>query len=435
MGMVAHRVFEWLWYGTTDDLGRRIAARLLRPLEKLYLAGLRFDQTARRRQCQSLPCPVVSIGNLTVGGTGKTPAVLWIARHLAHRGLTVTILSRGYGRSGSETVKVQLDAPTHELAGRYGDEPVLLARTLPHVSVWVGSDRAKSGSHAVDHDHPDIIVLDDGFQHLQLHRDLDFVLLDAARPLGNGKLLPAGPLREPPEHLVRAHAIVLVGETRNERQAVNLIRGYVSAEIPIFRARLEPEGFYHAATMEPLGIAACPTSKAGDDFIGSKDFRPAMYAGGTPELPGTGSLSDTVPGKKPLSRELLSERATHGEGFDGKCASFKNEPARLKVLEEPCLAVAGIARPERFFNMLRHLGITCRASMAFPDHHRWTLEDVRALRRKLQTTGARWVVTTEKDAVRMPPALAERALFLRIRMDFGSDTEPLVRILWTRLKA
>ncbi len=434
MGRLAHRLCEWLWYGTTDDSGRRIAVRLLRPLEKLYLAGLRFDQTARRRRCQKLPCPVVGIGNMTVGGTGKTPAVLWLARHFSHRGLAVTILSRGYGRSGSETAKVQLHEPTHELAALYGDEPLLMARNLPHVSVWVGSDRAKVGRHAVAHDHPDIIVLDDGFQHLQLHRDLDLVLLDAARPLGNGKLLPAGPLREPPEHLVRAHAIILVGETDNKRQAVDLLRGYVSAETPIFRARLEPEGLYHAATMEPLGFTGCPPIKSGAAFPESEGLRPAMYAGGMAALPGTGSLSDMFPKKKAPSSRLLSEKARLGQGFDAQCSSFEKGPSRLKVLEEPCVAVAGIARPERFFTMLRHLGIPCRAFMAFPDHHRWTLEDVQALRRKLHTTEARWVVTTEKDAVRMPPALAERALFLRIHMDFGADTEPLVRFLWTRLK-
>ncbi len=157
-----------------------------------------------------LPCRVVSIGNLAAGGTGKTPTVLDALERLTAEGRRVGLLSRGYGGRLERSVTVLHPGETTDPADA-GDEPAMIRRRLPSVPIGVGRDRYRVGS-ALLSSHPlDVIVMDDGFQYRTLHRDLDVVLLDAARPFGNGYLLPRGILREPPECLQRAGVIV---ETR-----------------------------------------------------------------------------------------------------------------------------------------------------------------------------------------------------------------------------
>jgi tetraacyldisaccharide 4'-kinase len=164
-----------------------------------------------------LPAFVISVGNLVVGGTGKTPLTLLIAEYLHQRGLRVAILSRGYGRSNADAAKVPDSGETYSLVRLYGDEPVLMARKVPGVPVWVGRDRYHTGLLALKASHPQVLILDDGFQHLSLQRDVDLVLLDAHSPFGNGKVLPFGPLREPVEHLERASAFVLTRAENPDR--------------------------------------------------------------------------------------------------------------------------------------------------------------------------------------------------------------------------
>lgn len=175
-----------------------------------YRIGLALDQWLKRnRQCR-LPVPILSVGNLVVGGTGKTPFTLWLAETLTRAGMAVAVLSRGYGRKADGVARVRETHPTGDRAALlFGDEPVLLARRLPSVAVWVGRERAAAGMRAIEEDCPSVVILDDGFQHLSLGRDVDFVLLDARRPFGNGRLLPLGPMREPVHHLSRAGALVL----------------------------------------------------------------------------------------------------------------------------------------------------------------------------------------------------------------------------------
>ncbi|MCS6829411.1 MAG: tetraacyldisaccharide 4'-kinase [Armatimonadota bacterium] len=153
---------------------------------------------------------VISVGNLSMGGTGKTPTVIAICRHLQRNGFRVAVLSRGYGGTMSYAGGVVSDGERiFATVTQAGDEPLLIARKLPGVVVLVGKDRRKTARKAIEHFGCDTLVLDDGFQYWQLHRDVDLVLLDRERPFGNGWTLPAGTLREPVRHLQRAHALLV----------------------------------------------------------------------------------------------------------------------------------------------------------------------------------------------------------------------------------
>ena len=181
---------------------------------QLFYGGL---HALRRRwyasRARRLPRPVISIGNLHWGGTGKTPLVTAVAAHLRDRGLVPAVLSRGY-RSRGQGVRI-VSAGEGPLLGPLvaGDEPVLLAGELPGVAVVVSADRFEAGRHALERVEPtpEIFVLDDGFSHLRLRRDLDILTCPATDPFGGGRLFPAGRLREPLRAVARAHAVVLTG--------------------------------------------------------------------------------------------------------------------------------------------------------------------------------------------------------------------------------
>ncbi len=183
---------------------------LLLPLEPVYGAVVRARAAAYG--CGLLPSrraavPVVSVGNLTFGGTGKTPTVAALARDLVRRGRRPAVLTRGYGRRQREPLVLR--EPGERLsAGAAGDEPLLLARALPGVPVVVDPDRVRGAARAVELG-ADVLVLDDGFQHLRLRRDLDLVLVDAGDPWGGGRLPPRGRLREPLTALQRASAVLV----------------------------------------------------------------------------------------------------------------------------------------------------------------------------------------------------------------------------------
>jgi len=188
-----------------------------------YLLSLPYGAAVRARnrlfdlgvlRQDDVGCPVVSVGNLTAGGTGKTPMTILLARMLKARGLRPAVLSRGYGGKSTAGVLVVSDgAQILAVAEEAGDEPVLMARRLPGIPVLAGAKRAVTGRYARENFGADVLVLDDGFQHRWIRRDLDIVLLDSRKPLGNGFLLPRGPLREPPESLERAGVVVF---TRSE---------------------------------------------------------------------------------------------------------------------------------------------------------------------------------------------------------------------------
>jgi tetraacyldisaccharide 4'-kinase len=158
-----------------------------------------------------VPAKVVSVGNITVGGTGKTPLVVTLARFYAGQGQRVAVVSRGYGRKGKDTRVVSDGNKVLSDPDVTGDEPLLLARHLIGVPILVGADRVAASREAVRLFKSTLILLDDGFQHRRLKRDLDVVTLRREDPFGNGFLLPAGPLRESPKSLKRADVAVLTG--------------------------------------------------------------------------------------------------------------------------------------------------------------------------------------------------------------------------------
>ncbi|MEI6306214.1 MAG: tetraacyldisaccharide 4'-kinase [Deltaproteobacteria bacterium] len=167
----------------------------------LYRAGL--------LESKRLPRPVVSVGNITVGGTGKTPVITWLASQLIRQEFRVAVLSRGYGGSmEGECVIVSDGREIFRTAEECGDEPYLLATTVPGLMVVIGSDRHQAGMLAMERLLPDVFLLDDGFQHIRLQRDMNILLLDCERPFGNGWTLPAGLLRESRSSVLRADWII-----------------------------------------------------------------------------------------------------------------------------------------------------------------------------------------------------------------------------------
>jgi tetraacyldisaccharide 4'-kinase len=200
------------------------------PWQILYGGAHRLRSRWYRSRSRRLPRPVVSIGNLHWGGTGKTPLVSAVAAHLRDRGMAVCILSRGYASRG-RGVRV-VSTGEGPLLGPLlaGDEPVLLAGELPGVAVVVGPERYDAGMVALRRlpRPPDLFLLDDGFSHLALARDLDIVAFPASDPFGGGRLFPAGRLREPLASIARAHAVVLTGAGASDdgRELAESLRPY-----------------------------------------------------------------------------------------------------------------------------------------------------------------------------------------------------------------
>ncbi len=290
-GRLARRI-EDLWWRETPP-------GWLRPLEAIYARINRANLDRRAQRTVAVDRPVISVGNLTAGGSGKTPFVAWLARELKRAGFSPVILCRGDGGRLEHPERVTAETPPD----RAGDEAVMLA-VETGLPVVAGRDRIEGARLASRLG--DVIVLDDGFQYRQLDRCLDIVLVPN-EGVGNGHLIPAGPLREPLKSLTRADFVVRTG---------------------------------------------------------TGDARPEPLGGG-------------------IRREWTWNAIPEG------IAGWDRTP-------DACIAVCGIARPERFKRTLETLGIHPQAMHCFPDHHRYTARDVTRL-----TGPGLAVVTTFKDAVKL----------------------------------
>ncbi len=344
---------------------------LLRHLSHLYIAivqtRLRLFQHGIFRH-HTLGCQVVSVGNLTVGGTGKTPIVEIFARALQQNGRKVAILSRGYKKYEPplwhklwhRITFRELSTPPRVVSdGRHllldsmmsGDEPYMLASNLPDVAVVVDKDRVKGGRYAIGKLACDTLILDDGFQYLALKHRLDIVLVDRTNPFGNRRVLPRGILREPIRNIKRASFIFI---TKSNGDGAEDLRRELRRYNP---------------TAE---IAECRHC--------------ARY------------LQDVFTGeRKPLE---------HLRG--------------LKVA-----AVSGIAVPKGFESELVRLGARLLYHKRYADHHRYTQQEIIDLINRSEQRGAEAIVTTEKDAVRFPK-IERRDLpifFLRVEFELLSGEE------------
>lgn len=298
-----------------------------------------YERIVRHRFGSAQPfsagVPVFCVGNLVVGGAGKTPVAMDIGERLLARGVKAHFLSRGYGGklSGPERV----DPQRHSFRD-VGDEPMLLAHLSP---TWISRDR-EAGCRAAIADGAEVIVMDDGFQNPFVAKTLSFLVVDTGRGFGNGRVMPAGPLREPvTAGLKRANAVILLGEGGQE--VGERVRSIAGTEMPILRARLVP------------------------DNVGE------MFAGQT------------------------------------------------------VYAFAGIGDPHKFFRSLESLGCRIAEKLTFDDHHQYRRSELTHILAAADRDNA-VVVTTSKDAVRLPPDIRERIQVLTIHVEWD-DTTALDKII------
>ncbi len=272
--------------GCSQSPAAHLFKLLLIPAALIYAAVTYLRGLAYRCgifNIKRLPRPVISVGNLTVGGTGKTPVTIHIARFLISKGIRPAVLSRGYGGSLEGNNAVVSDG--HQILltpAECGDEPFLLASSVPGLMVVIGADRHAAGQLAMRELQPDIFILDDGFQHLKLHRDLNILLMDYHRPMGNGWTLPVGLLRELPGAQARADLLILTRAPEQTETAIQSATGKtvltaghrLSGLVPIsggpllefdrFKGRkvlafagiAEPEPFFQALAEQGLQVVA-----------------------------------------------------------------------------------------------------------------------------------------------------------------------------------
>ena len=259
------------------DRRLQLPSRPISPWQLFYGWVLGRRRQAGSRKARRLPAPVVSIGNLHFGGSGKTPLTAAVAAHLRDRGYQVAVLSRGYGRrQGGSRIVSRGDGPLVG-PGLGGDEPVLLAGVLPGVAVVVAEDRYSAGELALEalEPTPTIFILDDGFSHYRLARDIDILAFPAARLFAGGRLAPAGRLREPLTAVRHADAVVVTGTTKEIESQVD--SGSTLAEAlseygfsgPGFDAPTRPDGVYSVVEQQPVdpaGARVVAVSAVADDL-------------------------------------------------------------------------------------------------------------------------------------------------------------------------
>ncbi|MFZ4396585.1 MAG: tetraacyldisaccharide 4'-kinase [Kiritimatiellia bacterium] len=327
----------------------------------LYRQGLLRHHT--------LGCQVIGIGNLTVGGTGKTPVVEVFARELQQAGRRVAILSRGYKKEEPPVAERLLDAlllrerrrPPRVVSdgrallldsARGGDEPYMLATNLPNVVVLVDKDRVKSGRYAIQHFGCDTLLLDDGFQYLRLKHRVEIVLVDRTNPFGNGHCLPRGVLREPVRSIRRATMVFLT----------------------------KCDGVADTSALQAQIRSFNPTA------------------------------------------EIIECR--HSARYLQNLLTKQQEPLAF-LRGQRVATVSGIAAPEGFEREVERHGATVIQRERFADHHRYTQQEILDIINRAHAAGASAIVTTEKDAVRFPRLDRSdvQVLFLRVQIELLSGLE------------
>jgi tetraacyldisaccharide 4'-kinase len=393
-------------------LGKGTMRSLLRPVAAVYEGVIRLRWQAYASglfRVSRLRHPVISIGNLTMGGTGKTPITIALARFLQDSGHRVAVLLRGYG--GNHRGKPLLVSDGQRIlstAKVAGDEALVLAENLPQVIVAVAKDRAKAGAWIEQRFEVDVHLLDDGFQHLRLHRDLNLLLIDATNPFGRG-LPPLGRLREPPQAITRADAVVLTQPESNTdtHLLIEEVQKF-KPTIPCFIARRRLASARLLVAPMPIGAATEPERSrlAKGDFKGRKTHRPD-------DLPAPSFLVGR-------GNELSEESA---------------EVSIQTLRESRALAFAGIANPRQFFGMLQQHGIHFRDSIGFHDHHDYTKADYQRLKARCQSLAIDTLITTEKDAVKLDPLALSPLKVVVVKIAFEvDDLEALRRMLSTTVR-
>jgi tetraacyldisaccharide 4'-kinase len=310
-----------------------------------------------------LPCTVISIGNITVGGTGKTPCVIMLAKMLKENGFKPAVLSRGYKSKSKLPVNIVSDGKDMLLTSEdAGDEPFLLAQSLKGIPVITGSRRTLTGQVAINNYGVNVLICDDAFQHRQIFRDINLVLLDSKSPMGNGHLLPRGHLRESPSALGRASAFIMTRTedmTKTNKHIEILAR---TNNIPIFQSQHKPK--------------------------------------------------DIVKGDYGVHLPL--------EALNGK-----------KIC-----AFSGIAQPDSFQKTILAEGARILSFDIFPDHYEYNRNDILKIHNNFLKSGADFLITTEKDAMRLHsfPEFLETLYLLRIEMEIVPDTKSFENFILEKLK-
>ena len=345
---------------------------LFHPLTALYemVIRLRWQLYASGfLQVSRLKKPVISVGNLTMGGTGKTPTTIALAQLLHESGQRVAILLRGYrGQHRGKPLLVSDGQRILTSAKMAGDEALVLAENVPQAIVAVGRSRAEVGAFVEQQFDVDVHLLDDGFQHLSLHRDLNLLVIDVTNPFDRG-LPPLGRLREPLDAISRADAIIF---TRAES----------SAECHPVQAELQK--------IKPA--IRC--------FIARQNLISARI------LEGPGDM-----------------RGKHGQEKDRSGACIET----LRGLKG--LAFAGIGNPAQFFRLLRQHEVQLLDTLSFADHHEYTPASYHQLRSRGQSLGVNTLITTEKDAVKLDADSVSPLRILVVKVSFEFDDVEALRQL------
>ena len=310
-----------------------------------------------------LPCPVISVGNITVGGTGKTPCVILLAQMLKENGFKPAILSRGYGGKSIHPVNIVSNGNMVLLDSKTaGDEPFLMAHALKGIPVITGAKRIVTGKTAIDKFEADVLICDDAMQHRQIFRDINLVLLDNQILQGSHHMLPRGMLREPITGLGRASAFIMT-RTNERQQANNTIEKLVQNEnIPVFMSIHKP-----------------------------KDMVKGDYSAHWPMT--------ILAGKK-------------------------------------VCAFCGIAKPDSFKKTLSVAGAQVLLFDTFPDHHRYNKNELEKIKIQFIDCRADYLVTTEKDAVRLQnyPAFLKILSVLRIEMKIIPNAQSFEKFIIDKIK-